>query len=236
MDQGLSKRNVINKGLADFTVYLVCFYQGNRYQILRTMWVRILVGLCLLASVRADKKLSSDATILADNSANLAFNLYHNVAKEKDMENILFSPVVVASSLGLVALGGKASTASQVKTVLSGNKVKDENLHSGLAELLSELSDPKARNVTWKINNRLYGPSSVSFSEDFMKSSKKHYNYEHAKINFRDKKSAINAINKWASKSTDGKLPEVTKEVEKTDGAMIINAMFYKRKYLFTSD
>lgn len=200
------------------------------------MWVKLLVGLCLLASVRADKKLSSHATILADNSANLAFDLYHNMAKEKDMENILISPVVVASSLGVVALGGKASTASQVKTVLSGNKVKDENLHSGLAELLSEVNDPKDRTITWKISNRLYGPSSVSFSEDFVKNSKKHYNYEHAKINFRDKKSAIKAINEWASKSTDGKLPEVTKDVEKTDGAMIINAIFYKRKYFFKLD
>lgn len=194
------------------------------------MWAKILVGLCLLISVRADKKLSSDATVLADSSANLAFDLYHSMAKEKDVENIVISPVVVASSLGLVALGGKASTASQVKTVLSGNKVKDEKLHLALAELLTEVSNPKERNVTWKINNRLYGPSSVSFSEEFMKNSKKLYNYEHAKINFRDKKSAINAINEWASKSTDGKMSEVTKDVEKTDGAMIINAMFYKRK------
>ncbi|KAF5902394.1 serpin H1-like, partial [Clarias magur] len=204
------------------------FGKGNQSHISRTMWVKVLVGLCLLASVRADKKLSSHATALADNSANLAFNLYHNMAKDKDMENILISPVVVASSLGLVALGGKASTASQVKTVLSADKVKDENLHSGLAELLNDVSDPKVRNVTWKIKNRLYGPSSVSFSDDFVKNSKKHYNYEHAKINFRDKKSAIKAINEWASKSTDGKLPEITKDVEKTDGAMIINAMFYK--------
>ncbi|KAL0182971.1 hypothetical protein M9458_022346, partial [Cirrhinus mrigala] len=155
----------------------------------------------------------SHASILADNSANMAFNLYHNLAKEKDIENILISPVVVASSLGLVALGGKSNTASQVKTVLSATTVKDEQLHSGL--------NSTARNVTWKISNRF-------FVDDFLKSSKKHYNYEHSKINFRDKRSAVKAINEWASKSTDGKLPEVTKDVEKTDGAMIINAMFYK--------
>lgn len=62
------------------------------------------------------------------------------MAKDKATENIVVSPVVVASSLGLVALGGKASTASQVKTVLSANKLKDEHLHSGLSELLSEAS------------------------------------------------------------------------------------------------
>ncbi|XP_026098440.1 serpin H1-like [Carassius auratus] len=192
------------------------------------MLVSSVVLLCLLATVSGDKALSSHASILADNSANFAFNLYHNLAKEKDIENIVISPVVVASSLGLVALGGKSNTASQVKTVLSATTVKDEQLHSGLSELLTEVSNSTARNVTWKISNRLYGPSSVSFVDNFLKSSKKHYNCEHSKINFRDKRSAVKAINDWASKSTDGKLPEVTKDVEKTDGAMIINAMFYK--------
>lgn len=199
------------------------------------MWVTNVVSLVLLAtaasaatSASADKVLSNHATILADNSVNLAFNLYQNMAKEKDVENILISPVVVASSLGLVALGGKASTASQVKTILNAAKVKDEQLHSGLAELLTEVSDPKTRNVTWKISNRLYGPSSVNFVDAFVKSSKKHYKCDHSKINFRDKKSAVNSINEWAAKSTDGKLPEVTKDVEKTDGAMIVNAMFFK--------
>lgn len=144
------------------------------------------------------------------------------------MENILISPVVVASALGLVALGGKASTASQVKTMLKADKVKDEQLHAGLAELLTEVSDPVARNVTWKIHSRMYGPSSITFTESFLKKSKKHYNCEHSRINFKDKKSAVKAINEWGANSTDGKLLEITKDVEKTDGAMIINAMFFK--------
>lgn len=194
------------------------------------MWVTNCVALCLLALAASaqDKKLSSHASTLADNSANLAFSLYHNMAKEKDTVNIAISPVVVASSLGMVALGGKASTASQVKTLLSADKLKDEHLHAGLSELLSEVSDAKTRNTTWKINSRLYGPSSVSFAEEFVKTSKKHYNYDHSKINFRDKRSAVNAINEWAAKSTDGKLPEVTKDVQNTDGAVIVNAMFFK--------
>ena len=118
-------------------------------------------------------------------------------ASEKDTENILISPVVVASALGLVALGGKASTASQVKSLLKADKLKDEQLHAGLGELLSEVSDPAVRNVTWKIRSRLYGPSSITFTESFLKKSKKLYNCEHSKINFKDKKSAMKAINEW---------------------------------------
>ncbi|XP_053564684.1 serpin H1 [Bombina bombina] len=175
-----------------------------------------------------DRKISEQANTLADRSAGLAFNLYHTMAKDKSIENILLSPVVVASSLGLVNLGGKASTAAQAKAVLSVDKLSDDHINSGLAELLNEVSNSTARNVTWKIGNRLYGPSSISFSDDFVKTSKKHYNYEHSKINFRDKRSALKSINEWAAQTTDGKLPEVTSDVENTDGALIVNAMFFK--------
>ncbi|XP_048853684.1 serpin H1-like [Brienomyrus brachyistius] len=188
------------------------------------------VILCLLvmAASSEEKALSSHAATMADNSASLAFSLYHTMAKEKDLENILISPVVVASALGLVALAGKESTPSQVKAVLGANKVLDEHLHAGLAELLTDVSNSTARNVTWKLGSRLYGPSSISFADDFVQSSKKFYNVEHSKINFRDKKTAMKSINTWTSKSTGGKLPEVIKDMERTDGAVIINAMFFK--------
>uniref|UniRef100_A0A8C6XBZ7 Serpin H1 n=1 Tax=Naja naja TaxID=35670 RepID=A0A8C6XBZ7_NAJNA len=193
-------------------------------------WLIHLLTLCALATAPTpkEKKLTEKATTLADRSATLAFNLYQVMAKDKSLENILVSPVVVASSLGLVSLGGKDTTASQAKALLSASKLNDDYIHSGLSELLTDVSNATARNVTWKLGSRLYGPSSISFAEDFVQNSKKHYNYEHSKINFRDKRSALKSINEWAAQTTDGKLPEVTKDVQKTDGALIVNAMFFK--------
>lgn len=182
------------------------------------------------AATGSVEKLSSKATTLAERSTGLAFSLYQAMAKDQAVENILLSPLVVASSLGLVSLGGKATTASQAKAVLSAEKLRDEEVHTGLGELLRSLSNSTARNVTWKLGSRLYGPSSVSFADDFVRSSKQHYNCEHSKINFRDKRSALQSINEWASQTTDGKLPEVTKDVERTDGALLVNAMFFKRE------
>ncbi|XP_032075637.1 serpin H1 [Thamnophis elegans] len=205
-------------------------------------WLIHLLALCALATAvpsddkkksekkaaAKEKNLSEKAATLADRSAILAFNLYQVMAKDKTLENILVSPVVVASSLGLVSLGGKDTTASQAKALLSASKLNDDDIHSGLSEFLTDVSNATARNVTWKLGSRLYGPSSISFAEDFVQNSKKHYNYEHSKINFRDKRSALKSINEWAAQTTDGKLPEVTKDVQKTDGALIVNAMFFK--------
>uniref|UniRef100_UPI00398F742F serpin H1-like n=1 Tax=Pristiophorus japonicus TaxID=55135 RepID=UPI00398F742F len=194
-----------------------------------TMWVNRLVALSLLIAVAAaDGKLSELTVALSGTSAKLGLDLYFAMARDKGTENILISPVVVASSLGLVSLGAQDPTASEAKAVLDMGMVQDEQLHSALSQLLAEVSNSTARNVTWKMGSRLYGPASVNFAQDFVTSSKKHYNCEHSKINFRDKKGALKSINEWAAKTTGGKLPEVTKDLEKTDGAMIVNAMFFK--------
>lgn len=68
----------------------------------------------------------------------------------------------------------------------------------------------------------------MSFADDFVRSSKQLYNCEHSKINFRDKRSALQSINEWATQTTYGKLLEVTKDVDCTDGALLVNAMFFK--------
>uniref|UniRef100_A0A8C9SD40 Serpin family H member 1 n=1 Tax=Scleropages formosus TaxID=113540 RepID=A0A8C9SD40_SCLFO len=186
------------------------------------------LSLLVVAASSEDKVLTSHAFTMGEKSTKLTFSLYQSMAKEKDLGNIIFSPVVVASSLGLVTLGSKPSTASQVKTVFGANKLKDEHLHAGLAELVAEVSNSTASDVTWKTDSFLYGPSSVNFAEDFVKTSKKHYNFENSQVNFKDKASAIKSINDLASKVTDGKLPEIIKDVENVAGAVIVNAMFFK--------
>ncbi|XP_069748225.1 serpin H1-like [Narcine bancroftii] len=194
------------------------------------MWLlKILaVGLVIDAVSPAKEKQSEFTTTLADASIKLGLNLYLTMAKDKATTNILLSPVALASSLGMVSLGAQGSTAAEAKALLDMSKVQDGKFHLSISQLMAEVSNSTARNGTWKIGSQLYIPTSVKFAEDFVQKSKKHYNLEHSKINFRDKKGALKAINEWAAKTTQGKLPEVTKDLEKTDGAMIINAMFFK--------
>uniref|UniRef100_V9KK53 Serpin H1 n=2 Tax=Callorhinchus milii TaxID=7868 RepID=V9KK53_CALMI len=194
------------------------------------MWMMKLVALGMLVAgvMCEERKLSGDAVALGERSVQLALDLYHTVSGDKASDNILLSPVVVACSLGLVSLGGKGSTAAQAKSVLRMDKVPDKKLHEALAELLQEVSNVTTRNVTWRLGSRLYGPTSVSFTGDFVKRSKEHFSCDPSKLNYRDKKSALTSINKWAAQATDGKLPELTTALDKTDGATIVNAMFFK--------
>ncbi|MGH0162514.1 UNVERIFIED_CONTAM: hypothetical protein FKN15_050877 [Acipenser sinensis] len=190
-----------------------------------------LAVVCILFSLaRADPvALKDHASLLADSTLSLGLNLYQTMVKDQNLrsENILFSPVVLASSLGVMTMGAKENTASQVKSVLNVD-LQEDKLHPAFSALLSDVSDEKARNSTWKMGSRLYGPTSVNFRPQFVESSRKLYNHEHAKVNFRDKRRALQSINEWASQSTMGRVAEVTRELPGADGALFINAMYFK--------
>ncbi|XP_069748984.1 serpin H1-like [Narcine bancroftii] len=184
----------------------------------------------LLATVTADRmKLKEHTSILADSTMNLALNLYKTMAKDQKFtsENLLLSPMVVASSLGVMSLGAKDKTAKQVKSLLNVN-LHDDAFHPTFSELFNEVSNESARNSTWKIGSCLYGPSSIKFNDEFVQKSKTHYKHDHSKINFRDRRSLVQSLNEWASKATEGKLGEITKDLPNIDGALFVNAMYFK--------
>ncbi|XP_072126961.1 serpin H1-like isoform X1 [Mobula birostris] len=194
------------------------------------MEMKFIILNLLLAMVTADPmKLKEHTSILADGTMNLALNLYKTMVKDKKFssDNLLFSPVVVASSLGVMSLGARDNTAKQVKSLLNVN-LRDDAFHPTFSELFNEVSNESARNSTWKIGSCLYGPSSIKFNDDFVQKSKAHYKHDHSKVNFRDKRSLVQSINEWASKTTEGKLKEITKDVPNVDGALFVNAMYFK--------
>ncbi|KAG9340161.1 hypothetical protein JZ751_021886 [Albula glossodonta] len=187
--------------------------------------VAILVGL-----VAAEPLSKQDPSAMLSESTNkLGLSLYHTMVNDASLksQNVLFSPVVLASSLGVMSLGARQNTASQVKSLLNV-PLHEEKLHMSFSELLGDVSNEAARNTTWKIGSRLYGPAWAKISKDFAEKSKKHYGHDHNKINFRDKRSALQEINKWAAENTGGKLPEITTDLPAAEGAMFVNTMYFK--------
>ncbi|MBN3313680.1 SERPH protein, partial [Atractosteus spatula] len=187
--------------------------------------VSFLIGIVVAEPVA----LKAPTSVLSESTVNLGLNLYHTMVKDPSLksENILFSPVVVATSLGVMSLGAKDKTASQVKSLLRVN-LHEDKLHPAFSELFNDVSNETARNTTWKVGSRLYGPTSAELRQEFVEKSRKHYRHDHSKINFRDKRNALKSINEWAAENTGGRLSEITRDLPGSDGAMFVNAMYFK--------
>ncbi|MBN3301396.1 serpin H1-like [Amia ocellicauda] len=161
--------------------------------------------------------LKDPASVLSQRTVTLGLDLYHTLLKDASLK----TENMVASSLGVMTLGAKDSTASQVKSLLSAD-LHEDTLHPAFSELLGEVTNE----TTWKMGSRVY--ASARLSQQFVEKSKKHYRHDHSEIDFRDKSKALESINQWASENTAGRVTEVTRNLPGADGAMFVNAVYFK--------
>ncbi|XP_064206490.1 serpin H1-like [Anguilla rostrata] len=182
---------------------------------------------CIVVAEPLSKK--DPSAMLSESTNNLGLSLYHTMVKDKSLksQNVLFSPLVLTSSLGVMSLGARQSTASQVKSLLNV-PLHEDKLHRSMSELLGDVSKEAAGDTTWKIGSSFYGPAWAKLTRDFTEKSKAHYGHDHNKINFRDKRNALLEINNWAALKTGGKLPEIIKDLPESEGAMFVNTMYFK--------
>ncbi|KAJ8266478.1 hypothetical protein GJAV_G00130870 [Gymnothorax javanicus] len=194
------------------------------------MTASIIAVAALLGVVVAEPMSKKDPNMMLSASVNnLALSLYHVMVKDASLksQNLLFSPVVLTSSLGVMNLGARQNTANQVKSLLN-IPLNEDRLHMSISELLGDVSNAAARNTTWKIGSSLYGPLWAKFTGVFIEKSKTLFSHEHTNIDFRDKRRALLEINNWAAEKTGGKLPEITEDLPVPEGAMFINTMYFK--------
>ncbi|XP_078472584.1 serpin H1 [Lampetra planeri] len=187
------------------------------------------------------KNLSEHAKKVGEGNSAFAIDLYQSVAKAVPAtENVVLSPVLVASALGAAQLGASSATASRLLKAINPSGLPGEGFHSGLAEVLGDLASQEEeaaaaaatwRNHTWKAASRVYAPSGVTFSQGFVSSSKARYGLQHDKVNLKDKRGALKALNEWAAQNTGGKVKEVAKELNGADGAVFVNALFFKGRW-----
>ncbi|XP_007559909.1 serpin B6-like isoform X1 [Poecilia formosa] len=117
----------------------------------------------------------------------------------------------------------------QLLKTLKTLDVKDD-LHSSFGQLLSQLNKsnaPYALNVA----NRLYGEQSYQFVQDYLESTKKHYQAELETVDFASNAEAARVnINGWVEKQTQGKIKDILAQdaVNSMTRLVLVNAIYFK--------
>ncbi|XP_071341834.1 serpin peptidase inhibitor, clade B (ovalbumin), member 1, like 3 isoform X2 [Trachinotus anak] len=105
-----------------------------------------------------------------------------------------------------------------------------DDVHSGFAQLLSELNKPDAP-YALSVANRLYGEQSYQFVEGFLAETKKHYNTELESVNFQSspEEARVN-INSWVEKQTQDKIKDLLTQdmVDGLSRLVLVNAIYFK--------
>ncbi|MCX5770675.1 MAG: serpin family protein [Candidatus Hydrogenedentes bacterium] len=165
-----------------------------------------------------------------------ALDLYAKLNTNRD--NLFFSPFSVSAALAMTYAGAQGATQAQMEQVLHF-PFSDEKLHASFGSLLQALTYVPASKAGYQLDiaNRLWGEEKeyFKFREDFLKLNRDFYGAELEKVSFsKEPGPTADKINKWTSKQTAGKIPEIVNAADFSAYTLLVltNAIYFKGDWL----
>ncbi|NP_001164758.1 serpin B10 isoform X1 [Oryctolagus cuniculus] len=186
---------------------------------------------------------------LATSINQFALEFSKKLSESAEGKNIFFSPWGISTSLAMVYLGTKGSTAAQVAQVLQFNRDQDmkcpenekkrkmefnlgkvEEINSHFQMLISEIVKP-SNSYILKTANRIYAEKAYPFHNKYLDDIRTYFGAEPQAVNFMEASDQIRKqINSWVESQTDGKILNLLPEdsVDSTTKMVLVNALYFK--------
>ncbi|CAJ0947610.1 unnamed protein product [Ranitomeya imitator] len=171
--------------------------------------------------------------LLQISSANLKFSykLYYQLAAAHPNDNFFFSPLSISTAFSLLSLGAKSKTLSQIHEGFGFNKslVSEEMIHKGFQKLLNIINQPKS-GFELDSANALFIDTKLNLLNKFLDDAKKFYRSEAISTDFHKVQEALEQINSYVEKKTNGKIKDLLDNLDPMTALVIVNTIFFKGK------
>uniref|UniRef100_A0A8D1VKP3 Serpin B10 n=1 Tax=Sus scrofa TaxID=9823 RepID=A0A8D1VKP3_PIG len=187
---------------------------------------------------------------LAKSINQFAVEFSKKLAEAADGKNIFFSPWGISTSLAMVYLGTKGTTATQMAQVLRFSRDQDsksypdsekkrrmefnmdkfEEIHSDFQALISEINNSSNACIL-KTANRIYGEKTYPFCNKYLEDMKTYFGAEPQSVNFMEASGQIRKeINSWVESQTEGKILNLLPDdaVDSATRMVLVNALYFK--------
>ncbi|KAF5298603.1 hypothetical protein FQR65_LT09698 [Abscondita terminalis] len=145
--------------------------------------------------------------------------------------NFLVCPLSAHTILSLAAIGAKEQTAKELTSALRipSDVVEIENMFKEVSSYLDVDKDYQLSSA-----NKIYIREDIELKNDFKTIAQNTFKSEVENINFKNKESATNVINKWVEMKTQDKIKNLLSEstIKPNTIAILINAIFFKGKWV----
>lgn len=158
---------------------------------------------------------------MPSDSTAFALDLHRRVAKDA---NIMLSPYSVRQVMGMAYAGAGGETRAQLqKSLRAGLGFLEEE-----ERLRKELTAPGEAEL--RIANALFLKTGYPFLPDYVAKARAAFAAEVFSRPFGDE--ALREVNAWAKRATAGRIPSILKELKPDDRAVLLNAVYFKGKWV----
>ena len=184
----------------------------------------------LMSGITANKvkKISLDDDFL-NREFSFSTKLFDEIYKVSESKNVVISPLSVQLALAMTANGAKDATLKEMEDLL-GDGMDIDLLSKYLYSYTSSLSSSKKAklsiaNSIWFNDNDEFPP----VKESFLQKNADYFGAGLYKIPFNDE--ALNDINAWVSKNTDGMIDKMIDEISPSTLMFLINAICFDAEW-----
>lgn len=146
---------------------------------------------------------------------------------DTEHENILISPLSIATALSLVANGAEGDTADELNKFLVGDlnpTLLNDYYHNYLSNL------PSSDKAKLHLANSLWNSEELSIRADYLQTVKDYYgDMDVFKAPFTD--TTLKDINNWISDKTEGRIKEMLKSMNGNAVTYLINALAFDAEW-----
>ena len=170
-----------------------------------------------------------DPAIIEDPLSTFSWKVFQQTVSEHDAaENLMISPLSVASALYMAYNGAEGTTRSEMEAALSLANISPEMLNGSFTALTSLLEEPILGSRLRAANSFFWDESRINVNEEFLETLESYFDAEVAKDNFlTNKQQVLDNINQWVDDATEGRIDKILNDIKDEEVAFLINALYY---------
>ena len=185
-----------------------------------------LLAVSVSTPVFAQPAPSGQQQLIAANSG-FSFRLFSELVREQSDANVFISPYSISTVLQMLSDGAGGQTEAELRQVLGTTGLSQAEMnqaHEGLDEIIRSA----ATNAVLNLANALWYRNDARLSPQFAAANQEFF---HATVDGLDfaAPEAVQQINHWAARNTQGRIQEVIQPPIPPETAMVIaNAIYFK--------
>lgn len=167
-------------------------------------------------------------------TTDFGFRLFGRLVAQNQKENVVASPLSVASALAMAYNGADRETREAMADTLGFGEMTLDEVNHSYAALRNSLSRADGH-VELAIANSLWAKEDVAFNPDFLGRNRQFYAAEVATLDFGDP-AAPDVINRWVADQTRGKIDGIVDEIDPLAVLFLINAVYFNGEWTVAFD
>ncbi len=166
---------------------------------------------------------SNDQRATINKGNTFAVNLFKT---QIDKQSKVLSPLSVSFLMGMLANGADGNTQKEILKALGIDNVSLQALNEAYRALLNSTAT-NDKQTTINIANCIAADKHFSLKRDFQKTVLGMYDANVESLDFSTSK-AVDKINEWCSKQTNGMIPKIIDQLSAADVAVLMNAIYFE--------